>query len=142
MRKILFVCHGNICRSQMADSIASHLAALKGVSDDFYFDSAATSREEIGSLMYPPAQNMLIRENIPVKKHRARQITTSDLSYFDEIYYMDGNNLYNLRRMFPKYDFHNIHPMLDRDIADPWYTGNFDETYSDLIEALQIILNI
>ena len=142
MRKILFVCHGNICRSQMADSIASHLAALKEVSDDFYFDSAATSREEIGSLMYPPAQNMLIRENIPVKKHRARQITTSDLSYFDEIYYMDGTNLYNLRRMFPKYDFHNIHPMLDRDIADPWYTGNFDETYSDLIEALQIILNI
>ena len=107
MRKILFVCHGNICRSQMADSIASHLAALKGVSDDFYFDSAATSREEIGSFMYPPAQNMLVRENIPVKKHRARQITSSDLSYFDEIYYMDGNNLYNLRRMFPKYDFHD-----------------------------------
>lgn len=126
----------------MADSIASHLAALKGVSDDFYFDSAATSREEIGSFMYPPAQNKLIRENIPVKKHRARQITSSDLSYFDEIYYMDGNNLYNLRRIFPKYDFHNIHTMLDRDIADPWYTGNFDETYSDLIEALQIILNI
>ena len=126
----------------MADSIASHLAALKGVSDDFYFDSAATSREEIGSFMYPPAQNKLIRENIPVKKHKARQISSSDLNYFDEIYYMDGNNLYNLRRMFPKYDFHNIYPMLDRDIADPWYTGNFDETYSDLIEALQIILNI
>ena len=142
MRKILFVCHGNICRSQMAQSIATYLAENNGISDEFYFDSAATSREEIGSFMYFPAQNKLKSENIPVIKHKARQITKRDLEDFDEIYYMDMNNLSSLRRLFSSYDFSNIHPMLERDIADPWYTNDFDKAYSDLVEALHNILNI
>lgn len=141
MRKILFVCHGNICRSQMAQSIAQYIVDKNGRSDDFYIDSAATSREEIGSLMYPPAARKLNSMNIPVIRHKSRQITENDLSQFDEIYYMDRYNWNNICRMFKGCDLSNVHPMLERDIADPWYTGNFDLTYTDIVEALDNILN-
>lgn len=142
MRRILFVCHGNICRSQMAQSMAQYMINKAGRTDDFYIDSAATSREEIGSTMYPPAVNKLSREGIPVIRHRSRQITRDDLLNFDEIYYMDRNNRHNIERMFKGEDFSNIHPMLTRDIADPWFTDNFDATYDDILEALTIILSL
>lgn len=142
MRRILFVCHGNICRSQMAQSIASYLVGKNNLDSSFYFDSAATSREEIGAYMYPPAVSKLNQHRIPVVRHKARQITDKDLKSFDEIYYMDSNNLRNLSRMFSSDSLKNVHPMLDRDISDPWYTGNFDETFDDLMEALLNILDI
>ena len=120
MRRILFVCHGNICRSQMAQSIASYLVGKNNLESSYYFDSAATSREEIGAYMYPPAVSKLNQHRIPVVRHKARQITDKDLKSFDEIYYMDSNNLRNLRRMFSSDSLKNVHPMLDRDISDPW----------------------
>ena len=92
--------------------------------------------------MYPPAVSKLNQHRIPVVRHKARQITDKDLKSFDEIYYMDSNNLRNLRRMFSSDSLKNVHPMLDRDISDPWYTGNFDETFDDLMEALLNILDI
>ena len=92
--------------------------------------------------MYPPAVSKLNQHRIPVVRHKARQITSKDLESFDEIYYMDSNNLRNLRRMFSSDPLVNVHPMLDRDISDPWYTGNFDETFDDLMEALLNILDI
>ena len=92
--------------------------------------------------MYPPAVNKLNQQEIPVIRHKARQITSKDLESFDEIYYMDSNNLRNLRRMFSSDLLKNVHPMLDRDISDPWYTGNFDKTFDDFMEALSNILDI
>ncbi len=142
MRKILFVCHGNICRSQMAQSMAQYMVNKKGLADEFYFDSAATSTEEIGSHMYPPAERMLRSVNIPVIRHRARQITLSDLRKFDEIYYMDSYNKRFLDKMFAPEDLKKVRPILNRDIADPWYSDNFKATYDDLLEALTNILNI
>lgn len=126
----------------MAEAIAKHLCEKNGLSELFYFDSAATSREEIGNLMYPPAQRKLRAENVPVIKHSARQITKNDLITFDEIYYMDSNNMRNLKRMFPSEDLSMVHPMMDRDIADPWYTDDFDSTYDDLMLSLHTILHL
>ncbi len=143
MEKILFVCHGNICRSQMAQSIAFYLAKKAGKEDEFYFDSAATSTEEIGNTMYPPAVRKLNKENIPVVKHRARQITKNDIDAFDKIYYMDRNNENNLKRMFRGlFDEKFERLLIDRDISDPWYTDDFDSCFDDIVEGLHDKLGI
>ena len=143
MEKILFVCHGNICRSQMAQSIAVYLAKKAGKEDEFYFDSAATSTEEIGNTMYPPAVRKLNRENIPVVKHRARQITKNDIKTFDKLYYMDRNNENNLKWMFRDLFDEKFERLLsDRDISDPWYTDDFDTCFDDIVEGLHDKLGI
>lgn len=132
MERILFVCHGNICRSAMAECIFKHRISMLGLADQYETDSAATSSEEIGNPIYPPARRKLEKMGIPVQDHRARRITSHDMEYFDRIIYMDKNNLRNLRIMF-KENLDKLYPMLDeRDVADPWYTGNFDQTYADL----------
>ena len=143
MRKVLFVCHGNICRSQMAEAIAKHLCEKNGLSELFYFDSAATSREEIGNSMYYPAKLKLKEENIPIIRHRSRQITHNDLKDFDEIYYMDQNNRYNLERMFRESELEKVLRLLpERDISDPWYTDDFDTCFNDLVEGIHFRLGI
>lgn len=141
MEKILFVCHGNICRSAMAEFIMKDLVKKAGLSEQFYIDSAATSREEIGNDMYPPAKAKLREKGISFDRHYARQVTRKDYGIFDRIYVMDSNNQRNIRRIIPANPEHKIHMLLpDRSIADPWYTGNFEKTYQDLVEGCTRIL--
>ena len=138
MVKILFVCHGNICRSPMAEFVLKDMAAKAGVADKFRIDSRATSREELGNPVYPPARRELNSHGIRCDGHRATQITRKDLEFYDYIYYMDSNNRRNLNRMFP--DFHGFLPFLDRDVADPWYSGDFTQTWADVQEGCKRIL--
>ena len=139
MIRILFVCHGNICRSPMGEYILKDMVSRRGRSEEFEIDSAAVSREEIGNGVYPPARRELARRGVPCGDHRARQVTMDDYQYFDRIYYMDQSNARFLARMLPR-DPEKIRPLLDRDVADPWYTGDFAQTYDDIVEGCQKIL--
>ena len=139
MVKILFVCHGNICRSPMGQYILQDMASRRGRSGEFEIDSAAVSREEIGNGVYPPARRELERRGVPCGSHRARQVTMEDYRHFDRIYYMDASNARYLARMLPR-NPDKIRPLLERDVADPWYTGDFAQTYEDLVEGCQKIL--
>ena len=138
MVKILFVCHGNICRSPMAEFVMKDMVKKAGVSHLFQIDSCAASREEIGNGIYPPARRELSRHGIACDGHRARQITEKDLAFYDRIYYMDSRNRSYLRRLFP--NFQNFLPFLPRDVADPWYTGDFTQTWEDIEEGCKKIL--
>ncbi len=138
MIKILFVCHGNICRSPMAEFVLKDMVAKAGRSHEFHIASAAASREEIGNSVYPPARRELDKHSIPWSVRSARQITEEDLRTFDYIYYMDSDNCRRLNRMFPDYD--RFLPFLDRDVADPYYYGNFNQTWDDIWEGCQRIL--
>ena len=138
MVKILFVCHGNICRSPMAEFVLKDMAAKAGRSQEFYIASAAASREELGHPIYPPARRELERHGIPWSARTARLITEEDLKTFDYIYYMDGINRRSLNRMFP--DYGRFLPLLDREVADPYYSGDFTQTWNDIWEGCRRIL--
>ncbi len=139
MIKILFVCHGNICRSPMAEFVMKDLAARAGRSGEFEIASAAVSREEIGNPVYPPARQELAKHGIGCTGHKARQITQRDISYYDHIYYMDASNGRYLARLFPGAKG-KWQPLLERDVADPWYTRDFAETWDDILEGCTRIL--
>ena len=139
MKKILFVCHGNICRSPMAEFVMKALAAKAGRSEELHIASAAVSREEIGNPVYPPARAELARHGISCVGHAAHQITRQELGEFDLIYYMDGSNGRYLHRLFGD-DAAKCRPLLPRDVADPWYTGDFTQTWLDICEGCQNIL--
>ncbi len=139
MKKILFICHGNICRSPMGKFILEDLVRKAGLSSEFEIDSAAVSREELGNPLYPPARRELQKHGIPCEGHRARQVTMEDYRRFDRIYYMDGSNARYLSRMLPS-DPEKIRPLLQRDVADPWYTGDFAAAYEDIVEGCRKIL--
>ena len=139
MIKILFVCHGNICRSPMGEYILKDMVSRAGREGEFEIDSAAVSREEIGNGVYPPARRELEKRGVPCGGHRARQVTMADYRHFDRIYYMDKSNARFLARMLPN-DPDKIRPLLDRDVADPWYTGDFAQTYEDIMEGCRNIL--
>ena len=138
MVKILFLCHGNICRSPMAEFVLKDMAAKAGVSGQLEIASVAVSCEELGSPMYGPARRELDRHGIPYAPRRARQITKKDCLYYDRIYYMDSRNLRYLRQMFPKET--KFQPFLSRDVADPWYTGDFSQTWLDIEQGCKQIL--
>ena len=146
MRNILFVCHGNICRSPMAEFIMKHLVKEKGLEDQYHIESAAVSREEIGNPIYPPAKRCLTKHGIPFDETKtARQITKADYDRFDDIICMDQSNLYLIQRIIPIDPQGKIKLMMSyagrhRDVADPWYTGDFEKTYDDLMEACQAYL--
>ena len=140
MIKILFCCHGNICRSPMGEYILKDMAKKAGLSHRFEIASAAVSTEEIGNPVYPPARAELKRHGIDCTGHRARQITRADLDYYDRIYYMDKSNERWLRRMFPGAWDKKCRMLLEHDVADPWYTGDFTETWNDISEGCQNIL--
>lgn len=139
MIKVLFVCHGNICRSPMAEYILKDMAAKAGGGERFEIASAAVSREEIGNPVYPPARRELAMHGIGCQGHRARQVTEEDFRRYDRIYYMDASNGRYLSRMLPK-DDEKIRPLLPRDVADPWYTGDFSKTWDDLVEGCRKIM--
>ncbi len=138
MIKILFVCHGNICRSPMAEFVLKDMAEKAGAAERFEIASAAVSTEEWGSDIYPPARRELQRHGVPFAPRAARQITKKDCLYYDRIYYMDSANCRYLRRMFPGED--KFQPFLSRDVADPWYTGDFTATWADIQAGCRRIL--
>ena len=139
MHKILFVCHGNICRSPMAEFVMKDLVKKAGLEERFHIASAAVSREELGNPVYPPARRELQKHGIACDGHRAHQITRAELESYDLIYYMDGSNARSLRRLFGD-DAAKCRPLIARDVADPWYTGDFGATWDDICEGCRRIL--
>ncbi len=150
MIKVLFICHGNICRSPMAEFVMKVLVAQAGLSRQFHIASAATSTEEIwngvGNPVYPPAREELARHGISCDGKRAVQLTRADYNKYDYLIGMDGANIRNMFRIFGGDPEKKIHKLLffagsDRDIADPWYTGNFADTYMDVEEGCKNLLS-
>ena len=142
MIRVLFVCHGNICRSTMCESVFTHMVKERNLEEQFVIDSAATSTEEIGNPPHRGTVQKLHEVHIPLVPHRARQITWNDYETFDYIIGMDTWNIRNLNRMLKGDPCKKVYKLLSfsgsgRDIADPWYTGNFDETYADVIEGCE-----
>ncbi|MBR2776785.1 MAG: low molecular weight phosphotyrosine protein phosphatase [Prevotella sp.] len=142
---ILFVCHGNICRSPMAEFVMKDLVAKAGLTDAYYIESAATSTEEIGNEVYPPARRKLAEHGISCKGKTARQMTRRDYDRFDLIIGMDSWNLRNMNRICggdPEGKIHLLLDFTDRpgDVADPWYTGNFEATWQDVLLGCQRLL--
>ena len=145
MKRILFVCHGNICRSPMAEYIMKHLVAEEGIAGDYLIASAATSTEELGNPVYPPARRKLAEHGIACEGHSARQLTRNDYSRNDLLIGMDTYNIRNMQRMCGGDPEGKIHRLLDftnrpGDVADPWYTGDFTATWRDCLEGCQALL--
>ena len=144
--RVLFVCHGNICRSPMAEFILKAMVKARGLEDAFYIESAAVSTEEIGNPIYPPAKRSLTQHGVwfdPAKT--ARQVRPSDYDRFDRIICMDSMNLRWIRRIIPDDPQKKIHLMMSytgsgRDVADPWYTGDFETTFQDILTACEAML--
>ena len=146
MIKILFVCHGNICRSTMAQFVFQDMVDRAGRADEFVIDSAATSREEIGNPPHRGTVNKLREVGVPVLPHRARQIERAEYDAWDRIVYMDAENARGLRRILDDDPNGKCVRLLDftnspRDVADPWYTGDFDATYRDVVAGCEGLLN-
>jgi len=140
--KVLFICHGNICRSTMAQSVFAHMVKQRGLENMFEIDSAATSREEIGNSPHYGTVRKLQQEGIPVVPHRARQMTKEDYNYYDYLIGMDTANIRNMNAIAGGDKAGKIYKMLSfagsgRDVADPWYTGDFDATYEDIVAGLE-----
>ena len=146
MVRILFVCHGNICRSPMAEFVMKDLAKKAGLASQFHIESAATSREEIGNPVYPPARRKLAEYGISCDGHAARQLTNADYEKYDLLIGMDSANLRNMQRIYsgdPDGKLHLLMDYTDRpgDVADPWYTGDFEATWQDVLEGCQGLLH-
>ena len=137
--KVLMICHGNICRSTMAEMVLKHLVRQEYLEDHFFIDSAATSREEIGNGVHYGTRNKLAQVGIRCENHRAKQVTKADYDKFDYLIVMDTNNVRNMMRIIGNDPDQKVYKLLDfagrpgQSIADPWYTDNFDETYDDVL---------
>ena len=145
MIKILFVCHGNICRSPMAEFVMKDLVAKEGLADEFYIESAATSTEEIGNEVYPPAKRKLAEHGISCKGKTARQMTRRDYDRFDLLIGMDEWNIRNMTRICGGDPEGKIHMLMDftnrpGSVDDPWYTGNFETTWQDVLLGCKCVL--
>lgn len=145
MIKILFVCHGNICRSTMAESVMTYLVKQQKLEDSFYISSAATSREEIGNSPHYGTVSKLREVNIPLVPHHAVQMTAQDYVQYDYLIGMDTANIRNMTRIAGGDKDHKIYKLLtfassESDVADPWYTGDFDATYTDVLEGCSGLL--
>ena len=146
MHKILFICHGNICRSPMAEFLLKDIVNKRGLADAFEIASAATSREEIGNPVHYGTRNKLAKFGISVAGKHAVQVTKRDYEYYDLLLVMDSDNIRNLRRVIGEDTQNKVHLLLDyterkgESIADPWYTGDFDVTYDDIMEGLAGLL--
>ena len=140
MTKILFVCHGNICRSPMAEFVMKDLVEKAGLADEFTIASAATSTEEIGNPVYPPVRQLLARHGISCASKTARQLQRGDYAAWDVFVGMDTANLRNMTRLFGGDPEGKVHALLDYthrpgEVADPWYTGDFESTWRDVVEG-------
>ncbi len=146
MKKILFVCHGNICRSPMAEFVMKDLVRKTGREDEFYIESAATSTEEIGNSVYPPARRKLAEHGIGCAGKTARQMTRSDYDRYDLLIGMDSWNIRNMRNICGGDPEGKIVMLMDftkrpGDVADPWYTGDFEATWRDVLEGCRALLD-
>lgn len=151
MIKVLFVCHGNICRSPMAEFILKDMVEKQGLADQFYISSAATSTEEIwngsGNPVYPPAKAELAKHGLSCEGKRAVQLKREDYDKYDYLIGMDSANIRNMKRILGGDPQGKIYKLLsfagsDRDVADPWYTGNFGETYRDVSMGCEGLLRM
>ena len=144
--RILFVCHGNICRSPMAEFVMKDLVEKAGLEDSFLIESAATSTEEIGNSVYPPARRKLAEHGISCEGKTARQMTRSDYNRYDLLIGMDSWNIRNMRNICGGDPEGKITMLMDYtsrpgDVADPWYTGDFEATWRDVLEGCRAILD-
>lgn len=144
--RILFVCHGNICRSPMAEFVMKDLVEKAGVAQQFLIESAATSTEEIGNSVYPPARRKLAEHGISCQGKTARQMTRSDYARFDLLIGMDSWNIRNMRAISGGDPEGKIRMLMDYtnrpgDVADPWYTGDFEATWRDVLEGCEALLS-
>lgn len=146
MKKILFVCHGNICRSPMAEFIMKALVKARGLQDEYFIASAAVSDEEYGNPIYPPARRCLSQHGVWFDTAKtARTVTKADYDRFDVIVCMDSSNLRWIRYIIPDDPQKKIHLLMSytgrgRDVADPWYTGDFEKTFQDVLEGCEAML--
>ena len=140
MIKICFVCLGNICRSPMAEYIMKKKLKDLNLENEYLIVSRATSYEEQGNDIYPPAKRKLTEENIPFSNHTATRLEKSDYEKYDYFICMEQRNVTNTLRIFESDPSNKIFTLLDKDIADPWYTGNFDDTYNDLDYGLDNLI--
>ena len=146
MIKILFICHGNICRSPMAEFIMKELTRKEGLEDKFFIASAATSNEEIGNPVYPPTKRILNKRGISCDGKRAIRVTKGDYDYYDYLICMDNNNIRNLHRIIGTDPLNKVSRLMDftdtpADVADPWYTYDFETTESDIDKGCKALLN-
>ena len=146
MIKILFVCHGNICRSPMAEFVLKDMVKKRGISDKFEIASAATSTEELGNPVYPPARKKLFEKGLDCHGKTSRQMTVEDYRYYNYIIAMDRNNLRNMARFVGNDPDCKVSLLMDythtpRDVADPWYTGDFEQTWEDVCAGCKGLLD-
>ena len=147
MKRILFVCHGNICRSPMAEFVMKDLVLKSGRSGEFFIESAATSTEELGNPVYPPARRVLAAHGIDCTGKYARQLTAGDYERFDHIICMDNANIRNATRILGNDPDGKITRLLDHtgrpgEVADPWYSGDFTATWNDVVSGCSALLEI
>ena len=140
MTRVLFVCHGNICRSPCAEFVMKDLVKQANRQDEFEISSAATSTEELGNPVYPPMRNLLNAKGIDTKGKYARQMTIEDYAYYDLIILMDHYNLRNIKYIIGEDTDHKLRLLLDRDVSDPWYSRDFDQAYNDILEGCRALL--
>ena len=147
MTKILFICHGNICRSTMAEFYMKHIVNKAGLNDSIYIESAGTSCEEIGNDIHYGTRQKLDEMGIPYTRRKARQVTVDDYHNFDYLIIMDENNGRNLKRIIGNDIDSKVYKAMSfvgesSDVKDPWYTGNYDETYDDISRSCDALLEL
>ena len=145
MVKILFVCHGNICRSPMAEAVFRHMLEERGLGERFAVDSAAVSAEEIGNPVYPEANRTLVAHGLPASNHHAWQLTRADYDRYDFFIGMDQENIYRMRQIFGGDSQRKVGLLLAytehlREVEDPWYTGRFDRVFDLITQGCQALL--
>ena len=143
--KVLFICHGNICRSPMAEAVFRHMLEERGLGERFAVDSAAVSAEEIGNPVYPEANRTLVAHGLPASNHHAWQLTRADYDRYDFFIGMDQENIYRMRQIFGGDSQHKVGLLLaytehPREVEDPWYTGRFDRVFDLITQGCQALL--